>query len=298
MRILVTGATGFIGRRLVPYLLEQGHSVVVLARESYGMGFPFPPPLSELRPQFHAVYADLRNYQLTARAVKEAAADAVFHLAAAGVTNPFLPVETALRHNVNGTLNLLRACFEKQGMDGPFIVARTPGEEQPSNTYAASKAAAWQFCDMYSRSAGWPILGATVFQAYGSGQPPNTLVTSAARAALNGEPFPMTSGEQKKDWIYIEDVVRGLVAVLETELPPGITVELGTGQATSVRAVVEKIFALAGGGGQPQPGTLPDRPGEPEEQIADSERTRRLVGWRASYTLEDGLQEFLTTFSR
>jgi nucleoside-diphosphate-sugar epimerase len=298
MRVLVTGGTGFIGRHLVAHLLESGHSVVVLARETYGMGFPFPPPLSEVRQQFHAVYADLRNFRLTARAVEEAAADAVCHLAAVGVTDPFLPVDTAVRHNVSGTLNLLRACFEKRHMDGPFVVARTPGEQQPSNTYAASKAAAWQFCDMYSRSEGWPIRGATIFQAYGSHQPPNTLIPSAARAALDGEPFPMTSGEQKKDWIYIRDVVQGLVAVLETEVPPGATVELGTGQATSVRAVVQKIFALVNGEGRPQPGTLPDRPGEPREQIADSERTRAMLDWQARYTLDDGLKEFLATFSR
>lgn len=296
MRILVTGGTGFIGRHLVPHLLERDHLVVILARESYGMGFPFPPPLCEMRQQFDAVYADLRNYQLTARAVKEAAPDAIFHLAAAGVTDPFLPATTALRHNITGTLNLLRACFEKQRIDGPFIVARTPGEQQPSNAYAASKAAAWQFCDMYSRSAGWPILGATIFQAYGSGQPPNTLIPSAARAALRGEPFPMTSGTQKKDWVYIKDVVQGLTAMLEGELRPGATVDLGTGNATSVRVVVEKIFALVDGEGQPRPGTLPDRPGEPDEQIADSQRTRRLLGWEASYALDDGLKEFLATF--
>src|SRR5690606_40491105 len=70
---------------------------------------PLPPPLEELRPRLKVVYADLRNYRLTARAVAEAQPEAVFHLAAAGVTNPFLPLETALRHNQQGTLNLLRS---------------------------------------------------------------------------------------------------------------------------------------------------------------------------------------------
>lgn len=255
------------------------------------MGQPYPHRLAALRPQFEAVYADLRNASLTRRAVQEAEPDAVIHLAAAGVTNPYLDVNLALRHNVTGSLNLLRATFESYGNVRQMLVARTPGERAPSTIYHASKAAAWQFFMMYAASQEWPIHGAMIFQAYGPGQPHKTLVPSAIRTAIAGNSFPMTSGKQERDWIYIDDVVRGFTQALASSLPPGITLELGTGIATSVAAVVSKIYALVGAGGRPQPGMLADRPGEAQRQVAEPEPTRTRLGWEPRTSLEAGLEK-------
>jgi nucleoside-diphosphate-sugar epimerase len=143
MRVLITGATGFIGRHLTRHLLTAGHPVIGLVREQYA-GQPLPPMLAAVRPQIELVYADLRNLPITRRAVQDAAPEAVIHLAAVGVNDPFLSIETALRHNLYGTLNLLKACFETGGTTPTrFIAARTPGEGSAMNVYDASKAAAY-----------------------------------------------------------------------------------------------------------------------------------------------------------
>lgn len=294
MRILLTGATGFVGRSLVPALLSD-HDLTLLLREEYGSGKPLPKPLAAFRDQFDTVYADLRSYQLVTRAVRQAEADTVIHLAAAGVTDPFLPVSTALSHNVTGTVNLARACFETGATPRQLIVARTPGELSALNTYAASKAAAWSFCEMYARTSGWPIVGAMIFQAYGPYQPSQLLIAGALRAALAGEPFPMTSGQQSKDWVHINDVVQGLAALLGKNILPGTTIDFGTGQLTSVLRVVEMIYALAGRGGGPLPGALPTRPGETPQPAADTAATRALIGWQAETTLVEGLRELVAS---
>jgi nucleoside-diphosphate-sugar epimerase len=293
MRLLLTGATGFVGRVLLPALLPH-HDVTLLLREEYGSGKPLPDSLNALRPHVSVVYADLRNYQLTARAVRDAAPEAVIHLAAAGVTDPFLPVNSSLSHNVTGTLNLARACFERGTGPGQLIIARTPGELSALNVYAASKAAAWSFCEMYARTAAWPIHGAMIFQAYGPGQPNQLLVAAALRAALSGESFPMTSGEQAKDWIHVEDVVTGLKALLGQDLPPGTTVELGTGVLTPVRDVVAMLYALAGRGGGPSVGALPSRPGETPQKAANVAATRARINWEATIALRDGLARLVS----
>lgn len=300
-RILVTGATGFIGQHLVAHLLASGREVSILVREAYGMGQPLPPALAAHRSQLQLVYADLRNLALTARAVRQAAPETVIHLAAAGVTDPFLAVETALRHNLTGTLNLLRACFPGRGATGhpvsQCIVGRTPGELVAMNPYAASKAAAWQFCQMYARTHAWPIHGAMIFQAYGPGQPAHTLVAAALAAALAGQDFPMTAGTQARDWIYVADVVRGLAALLGTDIAPGTTVDLGTGELTAVAEVVGRIYALVGRGGQPRLGALPSRPGEAPVQRANSQQTRQLLHWQAAIPLETGLKSMIEAAS-
>lgn len=294
-RILVTGATGFIARALVPRLMADAE-VILLLLEEFGSGTPLPSPLNKLRPDLDVVYADLRNYQLTARAVRQARPDKVIHLAAGGVSEPFLNVNTAVSHNVTGTLNLLRACFESDGLDiSQFIVARTPGERTAMNIYAASKAAAWSFCKMYARTARWPIQGAMFFQAYGPHQPPHLLVPAALHAALAGEDFPMTSGEQQKDWIFIDDIVGGILATLGADLSPGTTIELGTGRPVRIADVVAEIYRIVNRGGRPIPGALPNRPGEDPLQIADAEQTAALVHWRAQLSLSEGLSRLVNS---
>lgn len=294
VHILLTGATGFIGTHLAAHLIAQGAAVTLLLRERYADRRQLPPALAALQPHFHVVYADLRNYDLTLRAIREAAPEQVVHLAAAGVTDPFLAVDMAVHHNVTGTLNLVRACFEKNAAIRQLIVGRTPGEETAMNIYAASKAAAWNFCRMYGRTRGWPVQGAMIYQAYGSGQPATSVIPAALAAALAGEEFPMTAGHQERDWIHVDDVALGVAAALRAELGPGVTVELGTGRATAVATVVQQIFDLVNRGGRPLIGALPARPGEEACQVAKAALTRELIGWQAAIPLAEGLRHLVS----
>ena len=292
MRVLVTGATGFVGQHLVSLLIAGENETAILVREAYGMGQPLPASLAAIRDRLQVVYADLRNYRLTGRALQQAQPDVVFHLAAAGVADPFLAVDTAMRHNVAGAINLVRATF-KHSSTGRVIVARTPGEAAPANTYQASKAAAWSFCQMYARQMRWSIYGAAIFQTYGPGQQSNTLVPATFAAALRGQDFPMTSGTQQRDWIYVDDVVAGLAALAKADFEPATSLDIGTGKGTTVLEVVNQVYALVGRGGRPLPGALSDRPGEQERQVADSQRTNALLGWQANTSISEGLRKTL-----
>jgi UDP-glucose 4-epimerase len=103
----------------------------------------------------------------------------------------------------------------------------------------------------------------------------------------------MTPGGQVRDWIYVDDVVGGLLSALCRPLSPGTTVELGTGVGTSVAEVVERIYTLCGSPGRPLPGALAPRPGESSRQVADALRARQLLGWQAMTSLDEGLRRLL-----
>jgi len=291
-RVLVTGATGFIGQRLVRRLVEAGARIYAgVAPDGR------PERVARLSAQAQRLIFDIRDAGAVQAAVAETAPQIVFHLAAVGVTNPGVNPVLALAVNAGGTLHLLEPL---QGQDVRRVVlvgtcyeygAREAAEGlDPFNAYAASKVAAWAFGRMYWRAHGLPVVTVRPFQVYGPGQPDHTLVPAAIRAALAGVDFPMTPGGQERDFIYVNDVLEGMLVAAEAPGVEGHSLDLGTGQAHTVRQVVERIWAMTGARGHILPGALPYRTGEVMRLAADADRTARLTGWRARVGLEEGLE--------
>jgi len=235
-------------------------------------------------------------------AVGQADPDVVFHLAAVGVTEPGVDPALALEVNSGGTVHLLEAL---RGRDvGRVVLAGTCYEYgareaveglDPFNAYAASKVAAWAFGRMYWRAHGLPAVTVRPFQVYGPGQPAHTLVPAAIRAALAGKDFPMTPGEQGRDFVYVDDVVDGMLAAAAAPDIEGHSLDLGTGRVYLVRQVVERIWAMTGARGRVLAGDLPYRSGTVMRLGADADRTAWLTGWRARVALEEGLRRTIET---
>jgi len=301
-RILVTGATGFIGQRLARRLVEAG------ARVCAGIApDEMPEQVAKLPVSVQRLVFDLRDAAAVRAAVAEVDPQIVFHLAAVGVADPDVDPALALAVNTGGVVHLLEAlkgravqrvalagtCYE-YGASQQEATADCAGSAcldfDPFNAYAASKVAAWAFGRTYWRAHGLPVVTVRPFQVYGPGQPAHTLVPAAVRAALDGKDFPMTLGEQARDFIYVDDVVEGMWAIAGAPGIEGLSLDLGTGQAHPVRRVVERIWAITGARGRVLPGTLPYRPTEVMRLVADAGRTARLTGWRAQVDLEDGLR--------
>ena len=292
-RVLVTGAGGFIGCRLVAALVTAGAHVSILESPSADIA-----PLRELISHVGHYSVDIRDQTAVHQAVHASRPEYVFHLAAVGVTDPFLSLELALDVNLQGAINLFRACFDGKGRFKParLVHTGTPyefggdrGEPDPISPYAASKAAAFAVARMYHRMAGWPIVTVRPFQVYGPGQSPRALIPAAIQAVRAGRTFRMTGGEQKRDFVYVDDVVRGfLLAALKGV--DGRSYELGWGEALSTRAVMEKLYRrILRVEESPEYGALPYRPGEIWDLAADVGLAVEDLGWRPQVSLERGL---------
>jgi nucleoside-diphosphate-sugar epimerase len=300
-RVLVTGATGFIGQYLVQGLRQK--------KARFYAGTSPNADLEEMttdREWSESLRAfDIRDGEAVREIVEDIRPHVVFHLAAAGVTRPNVDPAVALRVNTEGAVNVLEALKESDvervvlvGTSYEYGLRDTTKQLDPINAYAASKVAAWSFGRMYWHVHRLPVIVVRPFQVYGPGQPTETLIPAAVKAALSGADFPMTPGKQKRDFIFVEDVVDGMIAAAETVGLGGLSLDLGTGCGTQVESVVRRIWTLVDGEGKIQPGAFPYRLGTAVDLVADAERTTRLTGWRAVTPLEEGLRATVQELKR
>ena len=322
-RVLLTGATGFIGRRLTDTLLKMGCDVTALVlpdevdrlprgvREVVGdvtdgwlQAAPSPCTVGTAHPRPRG-----EGQSAVDRALEVARPAFVFHLAAVGTADTGLPMAEACRVNVGGMIALLEGIRRIEGVQRVVVIGtsyeygagRADGvladdhALDPFNPYSASKVAAWAFARAAYNAWKLPVVAVRPFQVYGPGQRREALVPAAILAALRHEDFRMTLGEQQRDFIYVDDVVRGLLAAMQAPGIEGQVIDLGSGELQRILDVVKRIWDYAAADdraascGCIRAGALPYRPGEVFAIPADAERTYRLTGWRASVSLDKGL---------
>ena len=240
--VLITGARGFLGRRVTQEFRRRNWDVIALTRE------PWP----EAPTGVTVVQADLSR--LPQRDVLPwNQIDAVVHLAAAGVKAADRDWFNGLAGNVLGTTHLLEALATHTGCRVPVLLARTFYEEAISdqtalrqNPYIATKWAAGGVAQAIGRLTGLPLRHARIFQVYGPGDSPGAVLNYVARSLKAGLAAQLGSGLSPRDWIYVDDAAACLMEIVCADAPPGTTFDVGTGTLSTLRQMAEQLATLGG----------------------------------------------------
>lgn len=285
--VLVTGASGFIGRSTLAPLAAAGLEVHAVSRR---------PPAPDATPGVHWHRADLLSEVSSRELVSRVAPTHLLHLAWFAEPGAFWRSSENLRW-VEGSLRLLRAfaerggrravlagsCAEYRWEDRTVCVERATAC-QPATLYGASKHALHLIASRYAEEVGMSLGWGRVFFVFGPHEHPARLAGSVARALALGEEAPCSYGEQLRDFLYSEDLASAFVALLRS--PVEGPVNLASGWPVRVRGLVESLAIAAQRPELIRLGARPASPGEPAELIADVTRLRDEVGWTPPATLE------------
>lgn len=297
-KILVTGASGFIGTWLAEVLLGPGCDVVLAAR--HPPSEPKDALWKILKPRW--VILDVRQPGAVEALLEAERPDTVFHLAGTrGIGAPEGACVACTEVNVAATVRLLSAA-KRVGVRRVVTVGsaeeygRQPGPLQedmpllPETPYGVSKMAATRLAQLMATTEGCPVTVIRPFTVYGPGQPRSMFVAQAVECALAGKAFQMTAGTQRRDLVYAMDVVSSMIVAATAPDVVGQVINAGTGKATPLREVAELIWKISGSTAPLEIGARPAAATELFDTWADTGREERLLGKENWITLEDGLK--------
>lgn len=298
--VLVTGGGGFLGARLVRALIAQGDDVHLIVRESTGLA-----RLDDLRDRMTLHRGDLTDADATAAIVRTVRPRTVFHIAATGAHGARDGADL-FRDNVLATFHLLLAAAV---IDGCRVIhtasSLEPGQRPvpireddpfaPLVPYGATKAASTLLARQAAAS-GQRVVMLRPFAIYGPGEPDRRLIPTAIRAASTGTPMRLTTPGYTRDLIFVDDVVEAYLVAAQTDGIDGELINIATGRATPNEETIRVIERIVGRSIPVLPDPYPPRPTDTPLWCADVSKASRLLGWRASHNLEQGLAKTVAWF--
>jgi nucleoside-diphosphate-sugar epimerase len=305
VRVLVTGATGFIGSHLARRLVADGADVHVLTSTVSSV---YPVRLLEIRDRVVLHGGNLTDPSAMASVVERAKPSIVFHLGAyTHVGKSWNRLDECIQTNVQGTVNLLQALARDEcrrfvytstsEVYGDVAVPfREDSSVNPLSPYSVSKYAGERFCLMLQRGRGWPIVVVRPFNAYGPAQSPDRVIPEIIVKALRKERLAMTQGRQTREFNFVGDLVEGFLRAATAPGVEGKVFNIGGGEEVAMRDLAPIILDLMGNPIVAEIGALPDRPTEIWHMRSDSTKAREELGYRPRWSLVEGLEETIAWY--
>jgi nucleoside-diphosphate-sugar epimerase len=301
MRVLLTGATGFIGSHLARRLVSGGrHEVAALVRRGSSAS-----RIADILPRLTRIEGDLNGVASWGARAAEFGPDAVLHLGWGGVAskNRNDPAQT---ENVASTVALVQLAaslgarhFIGLGSQGEYGPHAEPIDEsapaRPTTLYGVAKLSAGLFAAHLCREAGLRFAWLRLFSAYGEANDTDWMIPYLILKLLDGERPSLTEGTQAWDFIHVDDVTRAIEAVLETPAATGVF-NLASGHAVPLRRVVEQIRDSIDPSLPLGFGEVPFRPDQVMRLEAVVDRLRGATGWEPRVDLDEGVRRTIAWY--
>jgi len=301
MKILLTGATGFIGSQLAPLLSNMGHDVYCLERYVSGRY------MEGGRKQLKTVFGNLNDHFVIRNIIRTLQPETIMHLAAlTPVAYSYDRPCEMLETNFTATVNLAETAMRDDGNLRHFIFAGSsecygnqkefPIKENaqfyPTSPYAVSKVAAVKYLRYMRDAYQFPVTIMFPFNSYGRGHNKFFVVERILSQMLNGEKeVQLGDPEPVRDFLYVSDHVQGYVKALNNpKASSGESFNICTGTGIKISELATKCAEMTGYQGDIVWSTVPLRPLDIYRLIGDNAKAGQMLGWKPLVSLDDGLK--------
>jgi len=307
-RALITGGAGFIGSHLAQNLLESSWDVTIVDNFDpfYSKATKLANILAERKSsRFHLIEADIRDYE-SLRQQAGGSYDVIVHLAAkAGVRPSILKPDEYLETNVKGTQNMLN--FARHFGVKQFVFAssssvygvnkRVPWSESdqvllPISPYAGTKVSGELMGHVYAHLFDMRFVALRFFTVYGPRQRPDLAIHKFARTMLEGSPIPVFGdGNSRRDYTYIDDIIRGVVAAMHYDRTPYEVINLGNSRTVSLMEMIATLEDALGKRAELL--YEPEQPGDVPVTYANVSKAKELLGYEPIVPFDTGIRNFV-----
>ena len=305
-KILVTGATGFIGSHLTEYLIKKGFNVIAFDRYNSNNDWGWLEQ-SQYKNDFQVMLGDIRDYDSASKAM--VGCDAVFHLAALiGIPYSYVSPLAYIRTNIEGTYNVLEAA-KNLNLKQVLITSTSEtygtaqyvpiDEKHPlvgQSPYSASKIAADQLAISYYKSFELPVKIVRPFNTYGPRQSARAIIPTIISQILNGKTeIELGSLTPTRDLTFVKDTCTGFEEIYKSDLLFGEVTNIGMNAEISIGDLVELIAKSMNVKVTIKSTDERIRPGksEVERLFCDNAKLLKHTSWKPNYTLEQGISKVI-----
>ncbi|MBL7129822.1 MAG: GDP-mannose 4,6-dehydratase [Candidatus Omnitrophica bacterium] len=310
--VLITGAGGFIGSHLTERLIEIGCRVRAFVRYNSRGDIGALRYISKKKlKKVDVVLSDLRDYNVMEDALK--GINIVFHLGALiAIPYSYIYPRQVMETNIMGTLNILMACRKNKRLEKVIHTSTSevygtalyvPIDEkhpfQAQSPYSASKIGADKIAESFFDSYNLPITIIRPFNTYGPRQSLRAIIPTIISQALIKNNIEAGSLTPRRDFTYVQDTVEAFIKIAESEKCMGKTVNIGSNYDISIKQLIQKISKIMGKEIKTIQKKERVRPefSEVQRLRADNSLASKLIGWKPTVSIEDGLEETISWFS-
>lgn len=299
-RLVLTGATGFVGANIAHYGVRHGYDVHIFVRKGYKKW-----RIKDIIKNLHVHIVDLQDERQLTRVLKTIKPHWIFHTAVHGAYSSQTNLQEMVQTNIVGTMSLVRAAcavgfetFINTGSSSEYgYKDHAPKENEllePNSHYAVTKACATQFCTFTAQDKKMPIYTLRLYSAFGPYEEPTRLMPTLISHARTGTLPALADPSIARDYIYIDDIVRAYFAVAKKKNQiMGAVYNIGTQRQTTLRELVHTVSTLLPLRQKPQWGSMPKRSWDTSVWVSDCTLIHDAVGWKPSFTLEAGLKKMI-----